>query len=274
MKNVLLVHGGAGSDPSLSKKLNDFVNFASTELSALDNAVKAVVKMEDDPEFNAGTGSVPRIDGSIQMDAAVMVPDHIGSVICIEKVKNPVLVARDVMAKSPHIMISGDGATKFARMMGYPEYDPSTERSRELLRTFEEQYKKNEIPDKFRIFYKYAYSHDTVGAVARVEGEFAAAVSTGGAFPMLRGRVGDSPIIGAGIYAGTKGAVVATGIGEEIAKKLLSYRIYSRIGEGSLLEIVKDEVDKFDVSVGIIAISDREYAAYSNRTMATGLKEF
>ncbi|MGC8609274.1 MAG: isoaspartyl peptidase/L-asparaginase [Thermoplasmata archaeon] len=272
MKNVLLVHGGAGSDVSLSEKLNGFVDFASSELSSLDNAVKAVVKMEDDPEFNAGTGSVPRIDGSIQMDAAVMIPGHIGSVICIEKVKNPVLVARDVMAKSPHIMLSGDGATKFARIMGYPEYDPSTERSRQLLRTFEEQYQKNELPDKFKLFYKY--SHDTVGAVARVEGEFAAAVSTGGAFPMLRGRVGDSPIIGAGIYAGEKGAVVATGIGEEIAKKLLSYRIYSRIGESSLLKIIKEEVDKFDVSVGIIAISSKEYASYSNRSMATGVKEF
>ncbi|BAB59574.1 L-asparaginase [Thermoplasma volcanium GSS1] len=274
MRNVLLIHGGAGSDPSYSGRLNSYASFASEEISALDNAVKAVVKMEDDPDFNAGTGSVPRLDGSIQMDAAVMIPGHFGSVINIERVKNPVLVARDVMAKSPHIMISGDGAVKFARLMGYPDYDPTTEKAKKLLQQFEEEAEKNEIPDKFKIYFKYVKPHDTVGAVARVEGEFAGAVSTGGSFPMVRGRVGDSPIPGAGIYVGEKGAVVATGIGEEIAKNILSFRIYNRIGEKRLYDIVKEEVDKFSVSVGIIAVDEKDYAYYANRPMAVGIKEF
>ncbi|PYB68641.1 MULTISPECIES: isoaspartyl peptidase/L-asparaginase [unclassified Thermoplasma] len=274
MRNVLLIHGGVGSDPSFNGRLNTYAETASEELSALDNAVRAVIKMEDDPDFNAGTGSVPRIDGSIQMDAAVMIPGHFGSVINIERVKNPILVARDVMAKSPHIMMTGDGAIRFARLMGYPDYDPMTEKARNLLKKFEEDVERNEIPDKFKIYFKYVKVHDTVGAVARVEGEFAGAVSTGGSFPMLRGRVGDSPIPGAGIYVGEKGAVVATGVGEEIAKNVLSFRIYSRIGTGKLYDIIKEEVDKFSVPVGIIAVDEKDYAYYANKPMAVGLKEF
>ena len=109
--------------------------------------------------------------------------------------------------------------------------------------------------------------------MARIDGKFAAAVSTGGAFPMLRGRVGDSPVIGAGIYQGEKGAVVATGIGEDIAKDLLSFRIYQQIGTANLNEIVKKEIDKFKVSVGIIAISDKEYSVYANTDMAHAERE-
>ena len=272
MANAVLVHGGAGSPNSMSSVLDDILKNLKFENNVLNMAISPVMSMEDNPLFNAGTGSVPRIDGSIQMDAAVMSGKEFGSVICIENVKNPVLVARDVMVKSPHIMLSGDGATQFAREMGYGYYNPATERSMERLKIFNEETAKNGMPDKFKFLEKK--SGDTVGAVSRINGKFAAAVSTGGAFPMLRGRVGDSPIIGAGIYAGEKGAVVATGIGEEIARNLLSYRIYSQIGEASLENIVKKEVDSFTVSCGIIAITENEYISYSNTSMAYAYREF
>ncbi len=264
-----MLHSGAGSDTSFSKRLDNYASRASKNFNALDNATNSVVLMENDPDFNAGTGSVPRIDGTIQMDAAVAIQDNFGSVIAIENVKNPVLIARDVMLKSPHIMLSGDGAIKFARIMGHSEYNPMTKKAQKLIEKLKNDYKNNNFPEKFKDFY-----HDTVGAVARVGNEFAAAVSTGGAFPMLRGRVGDSPIPGAGIFVGKKGAVVATGMGEEIAKSILSYKIYSKIGEKGLSDIIKEEIAKFNVSVGIIAIDSENYAYYANKPMAIGIKKF
>jgi isoaspartyl peptidase/L-asparaginase-like protein (Ntn-hydrolase superfamily) len=272
MENAIVIHGGAGSPSSLNSVLTKILSEIEYGGSALDMAIKPVIAMENNPIFNAGTGSVPRIDGSIQMDAAVMSENGFGSVICIENIKNPVLVARDVMEKSPHIMISGDGATEFARKMGYDYYSPETEKSRNMILKFKESIKNNTLPEKFKFMVKS--SEDTVGAVSRVNGKFAAAVSTGGSFPMLRGRVGDSPIIGAGIFCGNNGAVVATGIGEEIAKNLLSYNIYKAIGSEKLYDIVKREVDKFNVSVGIIAISEKEYVEYSNTDMAYAVREY
>ncbi len=266
--NIILIHGGANTPVKYNGKLESIVSSVNPELSALDAVVQAVVLMENDIQFNAGTGSVPRIDGSIQMDAAVMVPGKFGSVIAIERVMNPVLVARDVMEKSPHIMLAGDGSVKFARKMGYRDYDPYTEKAKKILEQF---WGKLDHEDDYTYFKKF--SHDTVGAVSYINGQFAAAVSTGGSFPMLRGRVGDSPIIGAGIYAGEQGAVVATGIGEEIALRLLSYRIYAKIGNGDLQDIVASEISKFEVAVGVIAVSDHEYVATSNTEMAYALKK-
>ena len=87
---------------------------------------------------------------------------------------------------------------------------------------------------------------------------------------MMRGRIGDSPLPGAGIYAGSKGAVVATGIGEEIIRRMLSFRIYEQIGNGSLKNIVKDLIEEFgDILAGVIAVSDNEQVSMANSNMAT-----
>ncbi len=281
MDNVVLIHGGAGSDISMSDLLLSYARGSVRNNSALDTSIEAVRLMEDDPKFNAGTGSVKRIDGSIQMDAAVMTSSRFGSVIAIERVRNPVLIARDVMLNSPHLILSGDGATKFARDMGYPDYDPSTERStvnwEKMLRILSG--KEIDQANRYSEYMKYAklfgIVSDTVGAVSRVGGAFAASVSTGGATPMMRGRVGDSPIPGCGIYVGEKGAVVATGIGEEIIKKMLCHSVYLRIGSESLKKILDTEVSRFgSVAVGIIAVSEGEEAYSSNTTMATGMVKF
>ena len=281
MVNVVLIHGGAGSDTSFSTVLANYAKLSASQRGAMNVAVNAVRMLEDNPDFNAGTGSVKRIDGSIQMDAAVMAEEGFGSVVSIERVRNPVLVARAVMEKTPHLILSGDGATKFARQLGYEDYDPSTEKS---SKNWEKMIKilsgeDNEAPNRYENYMKYAkvfgIVKDTVGAVSRVDGKFAAAVSTGGATPMMRGRVGDSPLPGCGIYSGKKGAVVATGIGEEIIKKMLCHNVYLRIGSEPLRNILEDEVSKFGVtSVGIIAVSKDEEAYSSNTSMATGIMKF
>ncbi|MEM0140276.1 MAG: isoaspartyl peptidase/L-asparaginase [Ferroplasma sp.] len=286
MTDLLLLHGGVGIDNSLvdatNIKLNSFASSIKLKGNPLNSAIEAVRMMEDDPEFNAGTGSVMRLDGSIQMDASVAVPGKFGSVLAIESVRNPVLVAKDVMELTPHTMLAGDGAVKFARALGYEEFDPSTDKARNRLKKAlenlkapdGESYKKYSNLMKKTNFDDFLKdSCDTVGAVARVDGKFAAAVSTGGASPMLRGRIGDSPIFGAGIYVGEKGAVVATGIGEEISKRLLCFRIHEKIGAKPLYDILMEEVSFFKDSVaGVIAVSADEHGFFANKGMATGLK--
>ena len=279
-KDLLMLHGGVGGQSQHSGILDTYAKESILRKSALDAVVDSVVKMEDNPIFNAGTGSYMRIDGSIQMDAAVMTESGLGSVIAVEKIKNPVLLARDVMEKTPHLIMSGDGAVRLARFLGYPEYNPVTEkaieqrekyRSSKLERDFEnERYRSLKAMGDISPLKR---STDTVGAVAYINGKFAAAVSTGGATPMLRGRVGDSPLPGSGIYCGNKGAVVATGYGEEIIKHLLCFRVYDRIGSDDLSTIMQDLTADFIGPVGLIAVSAAECKSYSNKPMPVGYFE-
>lgn len=265
---AIILHGGLSIRRELQEHVEIYAEKAIEMDSALDAVVEAVRLMEDDPLYNAGTGSNMRFDGSIQMDAAVMVPGDFGAVINIEHVRNPVLVARDVMLHSPHLILSGDGAVSFARMRGYGYYDPTTEHAKEKREKTLKKLRMGEISSYYHPEFFRELLGDTVGAVAFFDGEFAAAVSTGGTSLTLRGRVGDSPIPGAGIFAGEKGAVVATGIGEEIIRRSLAISVYGKIGNEPLDEICEGEVSKFgDIPVGVIAISTGERCAKSNMVM-------
>lgn len=265
---AIVVHGGLSVREELQRHVEEYANIAILEDEPLEAVVKAVQLMEDDPLYNAGTGSNMRFDGSIQMDAAVMVPGNFGAVINIEHVKNPVLVAKDVMLHSPHLILSGDGAVSFARRMGYEYYDPTTERAIEKREKTLKKLRLGEIPEHYHPEFFKELLGDTVGAVAFYDGNFAAAVSTGGTSLTLRGRVGDSPIPGAGIYCGPKGAVVATGIGEEIIKRMLAINIYHSIGTKPLEKICKEMIEDFgDIPVGVIAITAEEQCAVSNMVM-------
>lgn len=281
MSDVVLLHGGAGSDQSYTEILRKYAAeaFSSRRGNAAEMAIESVRLMEDNPGFNAGTGSVKRIDGSIQMDAAVMVPGAIGSVSAIERVRNPILVAHEVMRNTPHVMLTGDGAVSFARAMGFEDYDPTTERTENIWRKTVDFFngKEVDLPERYADYYRFAkifgfpQPKDTVGAVARVNGKFAATVSTGGSSPMMRGRVGDSPLPGAGLYAGENGAVVATGIGEEIIRRMLCYDIYREIGSAPLGRILEEKIKPFgNILAGVIAVSDTEFASFANSSMATG----
>ena len=280
MNDVLLIHGGVGWAEPPRIDMNAIISSVDLGQGSVNAAVKAVSFLEDDPRFNAGTGSFPRIDGSVQMDAAVMAAGNFGAVIGIEKVRNPVLVALAVMNSSPHNVLSGDGAIRFARIMGFEEYDPMTPENRNRLEKLLEDIKAGNPGNNPRIASfsrkidpEKLIGTDTVGAIARINGRFSAAVSTGGVFPMMRGRVGDVPFIGCGFYAGDKGAAVATGIGEEIMKRLLCYNIYSRMGKEDLQDIVRDEIEKFGVNLaGVIAITKDQEATFANGNMAVGRK--
>ena len=278
MKNSLLLHGGVGSESSLSAVLQEYAMKAFDNKSSLTSVVNATILMEDNPIFNAGTGSYQRIDGTIQMDAAVMTETGFGSVIGVEKIRNPVKLALDVMQKTPHLIMAGDGALRLARLLGYEEYDPNTKKAQEqrakviseLASTESEKNPRFSALKKMGDISKLIKPEDTVGAVAYINGAFAAAVSTGGATPMLRGRVGDSPIPGAGIYCGPKGAVVATGFGEEIIKHMLCISVYNDIGNKNLSSILEEKAKSFDGPVGLIAMDKNGYSYFSSKPMAVG----
>ncbi len=234
---AIIVHGGAGTIKKEERipKVMDGVRKAVLagwgELrrgSALDAVEEAVKALEDNPIFNAGTGSVLTIDGKVEMDAAIMRSNlEAGAVAGIWGVKNPISVARKVMEKTDHVVLGGEGALKFARLMGFEEYDPTTEERlkqwqelrKKLLETGETRHWKKlsalikEYPEVLR---------STVGAVAFDGEEIVAGTSTGGVFLKMFGRIGDTPIIGAGTYANEFAGVSATGIGEVMIKLVLA----------------------------------------------------
>lgn len=238
---------------------------------ALDAVVESIVVLEDDPRLNAGTGSRMRIDGRIQMDAALMNWNlEAGGVAAIEEVKNPIRVARDVLA-TPHILLVGEDATAFARSKGHARFDPATPESRRRLVESLARIRNGQLP-RYAHKWKAVDLHDTVGSVARDRrGRFATGSSTGGTAFMLPGRVGDSPIIGAGLYAGPHAAVSVTGIGEEIIKRVLSKSVYDRIADGlSPQKAAERGLTLFPkhVPIGIIAVARRGWGEASNRHMA------
>jgi beta-aspartyl-peptidase (threonine type) len=214
---LVLVHGGAGlyADDRVEParhgcRLAADAGAAVLERggSALDAVCEAVRVLEDDPEFNAGTGSCLTADGTVEMDACVMEGAHLlsGAVAALTGVRNPVLGARRVMEQSRHVLLAGEGARRFLLANGiepWPEEQLVTERAREKWRA--------QAPEG---------KHGTVGAVARdAGGHLAAATSTGGILRKLPGRVGDSPIPGAGTFADdARAAASATGTGEPILR--------------------------------------------------------
>ena len=269
----LIAHGGVGSPREMDKYVQKAIEKGFSEgMNAFEAVIGVVKELENEPKFNAGTGSRMRLDGSIQMDAAVHYKEEVGSIAAIEKVKNPIEVAKHVY-ESPFVMLAGNDSTKFARDMGYVEYDPSTEKRREELEEMKEKLKGSEGTDrieKLREFYRKVDGGDTVGCVAYIDGEFAAAVSTGGTNYCMRGRVGDSPLIGCGFYAGEHGAIVTTGKGEEIIKRMTAKKCYDLIPEIGIekacKQVIKDYPD--DVSIGVIAVDETGVASADNRDMS------
>jgi len=278
MARAIVTHGGAGA----SKEYSDGTKRAAEQGmkvmahggNALEAVVEAIVVLEDDERFNAGTGSYAKLNGEIEMDAALMDSNmNAGAVAAIRRVKNPIRVARCVM-DTPHVLLVGEGATQFARMKGFPDYDPMTEKAKKRLEEVKNMLKTSNLPpwaQKWRDF-SYPGLLGTVGAVAMDEsGYFAAGSSTGGTSIMLPGRVGDSPQIGSGLYAGKHGAVTATGIGEEIIKRVLCKSVYDKIARGwHPQKACEWGISLFpqDIPVGLICLSKKGVGVASNRDMA------
>ncbi len=252
----IVVHGGAGAP---SKWSNGCLRAAEAGMAALEHgasAVEAVVKatviLEDDPRFNAGTGCVLREDGkTVEADAGLMDSTaRIGGVTTLRDVKNPILVAEKVL-ETRHILLSGEGAAAFAQTLGLKNGNPPTGRA----------------IAKFK-----GEPCDTVGAVARDKnGLFAAASSTGGIGSAMIGRVSDSSLPGCGFWAGPSGAVTATGIGEQIASKLLCRTVYGFLESGVPAEEACQKgvaLYSREISVGILVMTGNACGWASNRDMA------
>ncbi len=229
-KPALIVHGGAGNIPDamieddrrgLRRALEAGWKILAGGGSALDAVEAAIVSMEDDPTFDAGVGSYLNRDGRVQLDAIVMDGATLkaGSVVAVERVRNPIRLARLVLEKSEHMMLAAAGAEEFAAENRFPLCAPEeliTDRARAAWNRFLEQSHSpaNSPPREM----------GTVGAVALdAAGHLAAGTSTGGTNGKHPGRVGDSPLIGCGCYADAEaGGVSCTGYGEGIMKIVMA----------------------------------------------------
>lgn len=260
--NVLIVHGGAGKwqDQALARAragipaaLRCGYETLKRTGSALQAVMAAVRQMEDDPIFNCGKGSQMTINGEIQMDAAVMTSDgRFGAVGALEAVQHPIDVAYKVMTETSHLLIVGEGAKKLARFWGFPRFNPMTEKARRRLAELRRRGRSSFMPE----FEDYL-ALDTVGAVARDRyGRFAVANSTGGYAGKLPGRIGDTPIFGAGTWACPHGAATGTGLGEELIRRFLSKTVCDLMRKHSAQKAVDISLEGTK-RVGMIAI-DRQ----------------
>jgi beta-aspartyl-peptidase (threonine type) len=272
---AIAIHGGAGtlsrSDLSAQQEA-EYLAGLSAALDAgyavldaggpgLDAVIAAVRVLEDNPLFNAGRGAVLNRDGVAELDASVMDGRTLGAgaVTGLQHVKNPVDLARLVMDRSPHVMLVGAGAEEFARTQGMElvsnEYFRTAARQRQLERHLRGAVTRENELEAF----------GTVGAVARdARGNLAAATSTGGMTGKRWGRVGDSPLIGAGTYASNAScAVSATGHGEYFIRTVVAHDIcaqveYLKIPLAQAVDnVLNDKMKKLGGNGGVIAIDAR-----------------
>ncbi|MEW7311625.1 isoaspartyl peptidase/L-asparaginase [Buttiauxella gaviniae] len=282
-KAVIAIHGGAGAitraqlspekERLYIKALSGIVEAGQALLadggSALDAVTEAVRLLEECPLFNAGIGAVFTHDGTHELDACVMDGNTLeaGAVAGVSHIRNPILAARHVLESSPHVLLIGQGAENFAAQHGLEPVTPEIfftqarwdqlERARENQQTVLDHDGAEPIdPDtKF----------GTVGAVALDQyGNLAAATSTGGMTNKLAGRVGDSPIIGAGCYANNANvAVSCTGTGEVFMKTLAAYDIAALMEYAGLSlhqateRVVMEKLPALQGSGGVIAIDNQ-----------------
>ena len=237
----IAVHGGAGTilrenlteamrgeyEAGLGAALDAGARLLAEGGNALDAVAATVVLLEDDPHFNAGRGATFTFEGKIELDAAIMDgrTRAAGAVAGITRERNPVLIARAVMEHSPHVFLAGAGAERFAREQGFEPVDPAWFETAERRRQFEE------FRQRKSGWFDGSVKYGTVGAVARDrQGHVAAATSTGGLTGKRWGRVGDSPVIGAGTYADDRAcAVSATGAGEYFIRTAAAKAIADRM---------------------------------------------
>jgi beta-aspartyl-peptidase (threonine type) len=279
----LVIHGGAGvierasispaREESIRLGLESALDAGSVMLeaggSALDAVEAAVRALEDDPNFNAGRGAVFTHDGLIELDAAIMDGRNraAGAVAGVRTTRNPVSLARAVMEKTPHVFLGGSGADEFAREQKLeqvpPEWFETEERRQQLEKV------KATRSEAFDVELKYG----TVGAVALDRnGHVAAATSTGGLTGKRWGRIGDTPVIGAGTYADDRSAAVSgTGTGEMFIRAVAAHQLGERVrlkGESlqQALDATLADIAGLGGSGGLIAVTCRGEAAWGFTT--------
>ena len=283
-KAVIAIHGGAGTiSQQLSadtarqytQALHDTLLAGQAVLaaggSALDAVTEAVRLLEDNPLFNAGVGAVFTRDGTHELDACIMDGRCLdaGAVAGVSHIRNPVLAARQVLEHSPHVLLTGSGAEQFARMRGLEmvesDFFSTPERAAQLRRARDAQQIVLDHTDLKQPPINPDTKYGTVGAVALdIHGNLAAATSTGGMTNKWPGRVGDSPLPGAGCYANNANVAVAcTGTGEVFIRMLAAYDIAALMEyRGMSLpeaasRVVNDKLTALGGSGGLIAV-DRD----------------
>lgn len=279
----LAVHGGSGiierdrlsidDDREIRAALTHALDSGSRILAAgghaLDAVEAAVRELEDNPHFNAGRGAVFTYQGTNELDAAIMDGSGraAGAVTGVTATRNPVTLARAVMEKSPHVFLSREGADEFSRQQGLEQTGPEWFAIPERRRQLDEMRRGGD--DYFDMDLKYG----TVGAVALdLSGHVAAATSTGGLTGKRWGRIGDSPIIGAGTYADDRAAAIsATGAGEYFLRVGTAHEICARIrlkGESAkaAADVVIREIGALGGSGGVIVVTPKGEAEYAFNT--------
>ena len=242
---TLVIHGGAGvlersklspekeaaARAGLTKALEAGSAVLAKGGSAMDAVSAAIIIMEDDPNFNAGKGAVFTYKGVNELDASIMDGKTLGAgaITAARYTRNPILLARAVMEKSPHVFLAREGADEFSREQGLEQVDADYFATPERWRQLEE------LKAKKLGWYDVDLKYGTVGAVAvDSEGNVAAGTSTGGLTGKRWGRIGDSPIIGAGNYADNRAcAVSATGAGEFFIRLGIAHEICARMHRAS-----------------------------------------
>jgi L-asparaginase / beta-aspartyl-peptidase len=296
-KYVLTIHGGAGTilkedmtpelEAAYHKGLEEALRVGYSLLekgkSALDAVLAATVSLEDNILFNAGKGSVFAKDGSQEMDASIMDGKTLmaGAVSAVKNIRNPVELAYAIMKKSSHVMLSGSGAYEFAKENGLriePDdyfFSPFRYDQWKQMQDSHEAALDHNVKIKDKKF-------GTVGAAACDQyGNIAAATSTGGMTNKQWGRVGDSPIIGAGTYANDRTcAISATGYGEMFIRAVAAYDVsclmeYKGLSLGEAMKIVvHDKLMKIDGEGGMVGVDARGNAAmvFNSEGMYRGIK--
>ncbi len=267
---AIAIHGGAGTilkssmtpeqDALYRTRLAEAVEVGYAILekggTSLD-AVEAVVqRLEDDSLFNAGKGSVFNSEGKVELDASIMDGNTLkaGAVAALHHVKNPIRLARTVMEQSEHVFLIGDGAEQFAKAHGIELVDDSYFFTEARWQSLQKAKAKDSLTEKEK--------HGTVGAVALDQhGNLAAATSTGGMTNKKFGRIGDSPIIGAGTYADNETcAISATGHGEYFIRAVVAHDIaslmrYKRLSlQAAAEEVIMKKLTQLGGTGGIVAI--------------------
>jgi len=265
MTFAIIVHGGAGevSPESLEARKQGCRVAAEAgaiilkrDGSALDAVQAAVEVLENNPLFNAGLGSTLNSEGQVETDAAIMDGATLkaGAVAAVSGVRNPIQLARAVMVHSPHILLAGEGAYRFAQ-----QHDIETCDSEELVVSAQREHWEKE--------------HGTVGAVALdTHSRLAVATSTGGIFDKLPGRVGDTPLIGCGTYANASAAVSCTGSGEDIMRTTLARHAAYLIEQGlDVVAAAKQAIAYFAAhthgEAGIILMSNRGVYGFARNSV-------
>lgn len=272
---VLVIHGGAGvikreMTPAKEKAVRAALTLAlqngyaqlKAGKPALDAVTAAITVLEDDPNFNAGKGSVFTHDGKNELDAAIMDGNTLGAgaVAGVHRVKNPILLARAVMEHSPHVMLAGDGAEEFAKEQGITLVDPAYFRTEERWQQLQKALKED-AAKKPHADVETAKHFGTVGAVALdIDGHLAAGTSTGGMTDKRWGRIGDSPLIGAGTYANSGCAVSGTGWGEYYIRTVAAHEICMMVTQmrvplkRAAAQVINQEIPSMGGNGGAIAL--------------------